>query len=170
MLGIKDTESRQTVKLTLYNRTEILRVRYTDVLVVKTKPPTYLFVHLSISKSQRQKPDQCALTCGAPAQICLKIFCLASRPSHPSERPGQSVWRPSRAVCAAGEGGSSPSDQNPQAIFARNPHFFESFSGKPYFMGFRADVFVSFAQLHDRRMTGEPVICPLNGQKWYKNP
>lgn len=47
-------------------------------LVVKTKPPTYLFVHLSISKSTRQKPDQCALTCGAPAQIYLKIFSVRS--------------------------------------------------------------------------------------------
>ena len=105
MLGIKDTESRQTVKLTLYNRTEILRVRYTDVLVVKTKPPTYLFVHLSISKSQRQKPDQCALTCGAPAQICLKISAslpvqatLPSVPASPSGAPAALSAPPVKGV------------------------------------------------------------------------
>uniref|UniRef100_UPI003A8E1AAC hypothetical protein n=1 Tax=Celeribacter sp. TaxID=1890673 RepID=UPI003A8E1AAC len=31
------------------------------------------------------------------------------------------IWRPVRAVCAAGEGGSKANKQNPQAILFRKP-------------------------------------------------
>jgi hypothetical protein len=90
-LSFQGNKSRQTVKLTLYdrataplpdpmqscdhttsnNKTPTLRARYPDVRSSKqTKPPAYLFRYFQCQRAtQRQKPDQCALTSGAPALI-----------------------------------------------------------------------------------------------------
>jgi hypothetical protein len=70
---------------------------------------------INVKERERQKPDQCALSSGAPAFPCLSMSyrIVRNRASFPRRR--RSVLRPVRASTPPVEVGSSPSSQTPQA-------------------------------------------------------
>ncbi|MCA0961233.1 hypothetical protein, partial [Salipiger bermudensis] len=76
-----------------------------------------------VKQRERQKPDQCALTFGAPArqplEFLVRLACVSSA-SLPRRRP---VWRPVVRLSAAGEGAFTDSAGNPQALFSNKSDF-----------------------------------------------
>ena len=93
----KAPKSVQTVKLTLYHRTEILRARHTGRSIHRneTKPPAYLFRYTIMSKSQRPNETGCALSCGAPAPSTSK---MSPRFRAPGPRPASRQHIPAPPV------------------------------------------------------------------------
>jgi len=63
----KETESRQTVKLTLHHRAETLEALICRHLIHRMNQcrPHISSDTCDVKERERQKPDQCALTCGA---------------------------------------------------------------------------------------------------------
>ena len=76
-----------------------------------------------VKQRERQKPDQCALTCRrarpSTSRISCRLVCVSSA-SPPRRRP---VWRPVVRLSAAGEGAFTDSAGNPQALFSKKSNF-----------------------------------------------
>ncbi|WP_226559390.1 hypothetical protein, partial [Salipiger thiooxidans] len=79
---------------------------------------------INVKERERQKPDQCALSSGAPAFPCLSISyrIVRNRASFPRRR--RSVLRPVSASTPPVEGLSTDYTRHPQAPFPIIRHLF----------------------------------------------
>ena len=88
----------QTVKLTLDHRVAPTSAIYRDLIHRMNQSRPHISSDIiNVKERERQKPDQCALSSGAPAFPCLSISyrIVSNRASFPRRR--RSVLRPVRA-------------------------------------------------------------------------
>jgi len=115
----------QTVKLTLDHRVTPTSAIYRDLIHRMNQSRPHISSDIiNVKERERQKPDQCALSSGAPAFPCLSMFRphrlqprLVSSP--PPLRPASR-----QRLSAAGEGLSTDYTRHPQAPFPIIRHLF----------------------------------------------
>jgi len=130
----KVTRSRQTVKLTLYHRTETLRALIYRRLIHRTEPNRpHISSDISISNSVETKRNQMRPKSLARLACIISVFLSPPR-CRPSAFPLPSgpSGAPSVLVSAAGEEASTVTHHNPQPPFSRNMHFSAKYSSSAF--------------------------------------